>query len=90
MAGENGVNLAPLSEGEGGRKAPAAVGVEYLYLGKVKQARIAAPGSQGRAGSAVVMTAGALHTPKVRCFQPLMQGSASRPSLRALYQKALW
>ncbi|CAN0139266.1 unnamed protein product, partial [Hapterophycus canaliculatus] len=56
---------------EGGRrdstlKTPAAIGVEYVLDGKVEEALVAAPGSHGRAGSAVVVTAGALFTPKVR------------------------
>lgn len=68
---ESDAKVASLSEEGGGRKVPAAVGVEYLYLGKVKEARIAAPGSQGQVGSAVVVTAGALHTPKVSSFSLL-------------------
>lgn len=44
----------------------AAVGVEYMLGGAVQTARIAAEGAQQRrAGSAVIVTAGALHTPKV-------------------------
>lgn len=46
--------------------SPAAVGVEYMLDGRLETTRIAAAGSHGREGSAVVVTAGALHTPKVR------------------------
>lgn len=52
--------------GEREARAPAAVGVEYMLDGEIESAHISAPGSHGRPGSAVVVTAGALHTPKVR------------------------
>lgn len=64
-SGDDDHTVASLSEGEGGRTVPAATGVEFMLDGKVEQANIAVPGSHGRAGSAVVVTAGALHTPKV-------------------------
>lgn len=72
MAEEGDDDFGTFSErgGAGGgdrdARAPAAVGVEYLLDGKVESAHISAPGSHGRPGSAVVVTAGALHTPKVR------------------------
>lgn len=76
MAEERDADFATLSEeregGGGGAggvrkvRAPAAVGVEYMLDGKIESAHISAPGSHGRPGSAVVVTAGALHTPKVR------------------------
>eukprot|EP00903_Cladosiphon_okamuranus_P005497 g5478.t2 len=70
---ENDADCAAFAEGEcggdegAGREAhtPAAVGVEYMLDGKIESANIAAGGSQGRPGSAVVVTAGALHTPKL-------------------------
>ncbi|CBJ28002.1 choline dehydrogenase [Ectocarpus siliculosus] len=62
---DDGDTVASLSEGKGGRTVPAATGVEFVLDGKVEQVNIAAPGSHGRAGSAVVVTAGALHTPKL-------------------------
>lgn len=52
-------------EGKNGRDIPAAIGVEYMLDGNLERASIAAAGSHGRAGSAVIVTAGALHTPKV-------------------------
>lgn len=51
---------------DGSIKTPVAVGVEYELNGQVEEALIATPGSHGRAGSAVVVTAGALFTPKVQ------------------------
>lgn len=72
MADASDAVLAPIPDeagmtGGGSRaELPAAVGIEYVLDGKVQSAHISTPGSHGRAGSAVVVTAGALHTPKVR------------------------
>lgn len=49
----------------GGGDAPAAIGVEYMVDGNLERSHVSAPGSRGRPGAAVVVTAGALHTPKV-------------------------
>ncbi len=72
MADASDAVLAPFPDGAGAGggssrdEMPAAVGVEYVLDGKVELAHISTPGSHGRAGSAVVVAAGALHTPKVR------------------------
>lgn len=62
--GENDTISGSASE-SGGGDAPAAIGVEYMLDGSLERSHVSAPGSRGRPGSAVVTTAGALHTPKV-------------------------
>lgn len=62
--GENDTVSASASESSEG-DAPAAIGVEYMLDGILERSHVSAPGSRGRPGSAVVISAGALHTPKV-------------------------
>lgn len=66
------------SSGDRVSETPAAVGVEYLADGKVQTARIAPSGSLGRAGSAVIVTAGALNTPKVVTSKGLIDEGVRR------------
>lgn len=67
-----------------------AVGVEYMKGGVLRTAGIAKGGTaaarHGRRGSAVVVTAGALHTPKVNQLKPKVWDGRARSSYFLLRQ----